>query len=268
VADLENMYTEGIITRNDLLKAQVSQNEAKLKVMKAENGLALSKMALAQIIGTEDEDITLSEKAIDKDLSVAYSTITSENPIDKRAEIIMLKEKLAITESGKNIERSKFMPDILLTGGYGWMNPNPYNGLKKEFGGDWSIGVVVSMPIFTWGERKHNLNTAHIKKRKVQLELDEAREMIDLQIRQNRYKYNESIRKAELTQLSKAQAEENMKIAKENLLEGRTRLTELLEAQVQWENASSEYIDALIEIKTTRSELEKSTGEIYKYVGN
>lgn len=268
VADLENMYAEGIITRNDLLKAQVNQNEARLKVMKAENGLALSKMALARIIGTENEDITLSEKAIDKDSSGTYGTIDPENSIDKRAEIIMLKEKLAIMESGKNIERAKFMPDILLTGGYGWMNPNPYNGLKKEFGGDWSIGVVVSMPIFTWGERKHNLNTAHIKKRKVQLELDEAREMIDLQIRQNRYKYNESIRKAELTQLSKAQAEENMKIAKENLLEGRTRLTELLEAQVQWENASSEYIDALIEIKTTRSELEKSTGEIYKYVGD
>lgn len=266
VADLENMYAEGIITRNDLLKAQVSQNEARLKVMKAENGLALSKMTLARIIGTENENITLSEKVIDKTSSGTYGTIDPENSIDKRAEIIMLKEKLAIMESGKNIERAKFMPDILLTGGYGWMNPNPYNGLKKEFGGDWSIGIVVSMPIFTWGERKHNLNTAHIKKRKVQLELDEAREMIDLQIRQNRYKYNESIKKAELTQLSQAQAKENMKIAKENLLEGRTCLTELLEAQVQWKNASSEYIDALIEIKTARSELEKSTGEIYKYI--
>lgn len=268
VTDLENMYAEGIITRNDLLKAQVSQNEARLKVMKAENGLALSKMALARIIGTENEDITLSGKVMDRDSSDTYGTIVPENSIDNRAEIIMLKEKLAIMESSKNIERSKFMPDILLTGGYGWMNPNPYNGLKKEFGGDWSIGVIVSMPIFTWGERAHNLNSADIKKRKVQLEIDEAREMIDLQIRQNRYKYNEAIRKAELTQLSKAQAEENMKIAKENLLEGRIRLTELLEAQVQWENASSEYIDALIEIKTARSELEKSTGEIYKHVGD
>ncbi len=100
----------------------------------------------------------------------------------------------------------------------------------------------------------------------MQLELDEARQMIDLQIRQNRYKYNEAIKKAELTKLSKVQAEENMKTANENLLEGRTRLTELLEAQVQWENASSEHIDALIEIKTTKSELEKSTGEIYKYI--
>lgn len=266
VTDLENMYAEGIIIRNDLLKAQVKQNEAKLKVMKAENGLELSKMVLAQIIGMENEEIVLPEKAIDEDVYGIYGITNLENSSEKRAEIVMLKEKLHIMESSKNIERSKFMPDILLTGGYGWMNPNPYNGLKKEFGGDWSVGVIVSMPIFTWGERKHNLQAANIKKQKVQLELDEARQMIDLQIRQNRYKYNEAIKKAELTNLSKAQAEENMKTANENLMEGRTRLTELLEAQVQWESASSEHIDALIEIKTTVSELKKSTGEIYNYI--
>ena len=268
VTDLENMYAEGIITRNDLLKAQVKQNEAKLKVMKAENGLALSKMALAQIIGAESEEITLPEKAIDEKVMPDHLAANAHATPDNRAEISMLKEKLSIMESSKNIERSKFMPDILLTGGYGWMNPNPYNGLKKEFGGDWSVGVIVSMPIFTWGERKHNLNAATIKKQRVQTELDEAREMIDLQIRQNRYKYDESIKKAELTQLSKVQAEENMKMAKENLLEGRSRLADLLEAQVQWESASSEYIDALIEIKTAASQLEKSTGEIYKHIGN
>ncbi|MGI6073239.1 MAG: TolC family protein [Fermentimonas sp.] len=268
VTDLENMYAEGIITRNDLLKAQVSQNEAKLKVIKAENGLALSRMALAQIIGAENEDITLSETVTDNETSDALGLIDSNSSIDNRAEIVMLKEKLSIMESSQNIERSKFMPDILLTGGYGWMNPNPYNGLKKEFGGDWNVGVVVSMPIFTWGERKHNLSSAKLKTQKAQLELEEAREMIDLQIRQNQYKYTEAIRKAEFTQLAKNQAEENMNVAKENLREGMTRLTELLEAQVQWENASSEHIDALIEIKTAKSELDKSTGEIYKYVGD
>ncbi len=68
-----------------------------------------------------------------------------------------------------------------------------------------------------------------------------------------------------MTGLSREQAEENMRITKENLMEGRSRLTELLEAQLQWENASSEHIDALVEIRTTLLELDKSTGEIYNY---
>jgi len=57
-----------------------------------------------------------------------------------------------------------------------------------------------------------------------------------------------------------------MRMAKENLMEGRSRLAELLEAQLQWENASSEHIDALVEMKTVLLELDKSTGEIYNYL--
>lgn len=64
-------------------------------------------------------------------------------------------------ESSINIERSNFMPNILLTGGYNWINPNPFNGFKNEFGGNFSVGLVVSMPIFTWGERVYKINIAN-----------------------------------------------------------------------------------------------------------
>lgn len=263
VTDLENMYGEGIITRNDLLKAQVKQNEAKLKTLQAENGYALSKMALAQIIGMEENDIEIDSGKMEEPSLAMPASFQWEVSPDNRAEIAMLKEKAAIMESKKNIGRSKFMPDVMLSTGYGWMNPNPYNGLRNEFGGNWSVGVVVSIPVFTWGERCNDLHAAKLKVANAELELNEAREMIDLQIRQNRYRYSEALKKAEMTGLSKEQAEENMRMAKENLMEGRSRLTELLEAQLQWENASSEHIDALVEMQTTLLELDKSTGEIY-----
>ncbi len=262
VSDLENMYTEGIITKNDLLKAQVKQNEANLQVLKAENGMELSKMALAQIIGLNFESVDVVDNVIET-AAISTADLSTHYSPDNRAEVNMLKEKINIMQAKKNIERSKFMPTILLTGGYGFVNPNIYNGLRNEFGGDWSVGVLVSMPIFTWGERKHNMNIANLKKQQAEYELEETRELIDLQIHQNRFKHIESLKKVEMTKLSKDQAAENMRIAEDNLAEGRTRLSELLEAQVQWSDAYSEYIDAMIEVKTTQSELEKSTGQIY-----
>lgn len=117
VTDLENMYAEGIITRNDVLKAQVKQNEAKLKTLQAENGCALSKMALAQIIGMEESEIEVDTDTMEKPpLSMPASFYQEISP-DNRAEITMLKEKAAIMESKRNIERSRFMPDVALTGG-------------------------------------------------------------------------------------------------------------------------------------------------------
>lgn len=265
VTDLNNMYAEGVITRNNLLTAQVKQNESKLKSLEAENGLALSKMALAQIIGMEDSLIDVVAGNLETtDLVTGFVSTGIVSP-DNRVEVKMLEEKVNMMESGKNIARSKFMPDIALAGHYGWMNPNPYNGFKEEFGGDWSVGVVVKIPVFTWGERVHELNAAKLKQNKAQLELDEAKEMIDLQIRQCKYKYEEALKKVEMTKLSVEQAEENMRITKDNLSEGRSRLSELLEAQTEWESASSAHIDALAEVKTAKLELDKATGDIYHY---
>lgn len=182
VTDLENIYAEGMITRNDLLKAQVKQNEAKLKVLKAENGFELSKMALAQIIGTNSSDIILPENVIEEDLLPNNFYVDTKATADNRAEISMLKEKLSIMESSINIERSNFMPNILLTGGYNWINPNPFNGFKNEFGGNFSVGLVVSMPIFTWGERVYKMNIANTdttnnEKKAIVVSVKEAVEM-------------------------------------------------------------------------------------------
>ncbi|HCX99240.1 MAG TPA: hypothetical protein DG754_03790, partial [Bacteroidales bacterium] len=49
--DLEGLYNEGIIIKNDILRVDVKTNEAQLNLFKATNGLKLSQMALCQLIG-------------------------------------------------------------------------------------------------------------------------------------------------------------------------------------------------------------------------
>lgn len=266
VEDLENIYNEGMITRNEVLKVKVKQNEVALNLLKAENGLELAKMALGQIIGMDAEDICLSSKAInEKELTDRLVLSALGNNGAERSEIAMLRSKLAITESAKNIVKSQFLPNVLLTAGYNWIKPNIYKGSQSNLGGDWYIGVGVQLPIFTWGDRLHQVNIAEQKVRKAELELQDAQEMIDIQVRQNEFKCTEALRKIELAKLSKSQAEENLRITRNSLLEGMNNTRDILEAQVMWEKASSEEIDARVEAATALSELEKSTGALYKY---
>ncbi len=49
--DVEAMLDAGVATRSDLLTVDVKLNEAKIMLTKVENGLTLSRMALAQICG-------------------------------------------------------------------------------------------------------------------------------------------------------------------------------------------------------------------------
>ena len=263
--DLESLYAEGMTTRNEVLKVQVKKNEVELSLVKAENGLELSKMLLGQIIGVDANQIELDTGIISEEqLSSRLLALTNNDTIE-RAEIVMLRNKLAITESARKMVKSQFLPNIFLTAGYNWTQPNLYKGSQNNFGGDWMIGVGVQIPVLTWGDRLHQVHMADQQVAKAKLELQDSQEKINLQIQQNRFKHAEALKRMELTKLSKEQAEENLRITKNSLLEGMNSIRDILEAQVMWEKASSADIDARVEAAVTLSQLEKSTGALYKY---
>ena len=265
VQDLENLYAEGMTTRNEVLKVQVKQNEAELSLVKAENGLVLSKMLLGQIIGADAEQIALDTDVItEAQLSERFLALSNSDG-SERAEVAMLRKKLAITESARKMVKSQFMPNIFLTAGYNWTQPNIYKGTQNNFGGDWMVGIGVQIPVFTWGDRLHQVHMADREVAKAGLELEDAQEKINLQIQQNRFKHTEALKKMEMTKLSKKQAEENLRITENTLLEGMKSARDILEAQTMWENAASADIDARVEAAVTLSQLEKNTGALYKY---
>lgn len=264
--DLENIYQEGIITRNELLRVQVKQNEVALSLVKAENGLQLSRMALAQLLGMDEVNLVLSSAVISEQELIPRLELLAEQKGDQRVEIAMLNDKLKSTQALKAMVKSQFLPNVFLTAGYVWATPNIYKGSQHNFGGDWAIGIGVRVPLFTWGDRIYQTRMAEQKVQQAKLELAEAQELIALQIKRDQFQYSEALKKIELTKLSVQQAAENLRVVQNTLDEGMKSTKDILEAQAMWERASSDNIDARIEAATALSELEKSTGALYQYI--
>jgi outer membrane protein TolC len=260
VSDLENLKVEGIITNNEVLKAKVKQSEADLMLYKAQNGLKLSKMALCQQVGIPiDADIN-----VDVDLESKATFVLDTNfrnlALSNRPEIEMLKNAVKLTNETANIARSRFLPDIVLTANYTMANPNPYAGFVNEFGGDWNIGLVARVPIFHWGDRIHTMNAAKHGQKISEIKLSEAQEMISLQVQQAVNLYNESQRKIQLAQITLDQAKENLKQTNDNFEEGIVKTTDVLEAQLLWQKAYNELIDAKSEFRMQESNMQKVLG--------
>lgn len=264
--DLENIYQEGIITRNELLRVQVKQNEVALSLVKAENGLQLSRMALAQLLGMDEANLVLSSAVISEQELIPRLELLAEQKGDQRVEIAMLNDKLKSTQALKAMVKSQFLPNVFLTAGYVWVTPNIYKGSQHNFGGGWAIGIGVRVPLFTWGDRIYQTRMAEQKVQQAKLELAEAQELIALQIKRDQFQYSEALKKIELTKLSVQQAAENLRVVQNTLDEGMKSTKDILEAQAMWERASSDNIDARIEAATALSELEKSTGALYQYI--
>ncbi len=262
VTDLKNILEEGIITRNELLKAKVKQSEAELSLTKAQNGLILSRMALNQAIGFPlDTTFQLSD-TLEEKFYLKIEDNIMEQAINNRSELTILKRNIDMAVSASNIMKSRYLPNVALSANYLYLNPNPYNNFKEEFGGDWSIGVTANIPIYHWGDKKYTLDAARHEKRAAELKYQESTEMIRLQVKQTLFSYNESVKKINMTKTALEQATENLKITKNNFEEGILKTTDLLEAQVMWQEAKANYIDAKTEAKLLQTKLKKVSGQL------
>lgn len=255
------MIDEGVATKSEALKVKVKLNEADITITKAEDGLSLSKMALNQLCGMGmNDDYTLADE------NLQQGTITPLIPVElaitNRPEIKALTQAENIAKSNERIMLSRFMPNIGLTGNYLISNPNVYNGYKNEFGGMFSVGIVANIPLFHFGDKFHTLNAAKSQRKIAALELEETKEKIELQIKQNSYKVTESLKKKNSTKHNIEVAEENLRYATDGFKEGVITSTDLLGAQTAWLSAQSEFIDASIDLKLCNLYLSKSLGTL------
>jgi len=264
IVDLNNYYDEGIITNNDLLKAKVKLNEVELKKLRVENGLQMARMALNHVIGFPIDTIVNFSDSLEINYIIPIDENSVQLALSERPEISLVNTSLEMAKSGEKLMLSRYMPNIGLTANYMFMNPNPYNGFKEEFGADWNVGVFINIPLFHWGDKIHTVQAMRHERNAAELKSIETEELITLQVKQTIYKYNESIKRVELSKIALLQTEENLKLTQDNFNEGIVRTTELLESQTMWQEAFSNLIDAKTENKLCETELLKVTGQLNK----
>lgn len=262
--DVTAMIHEGLATEADGLSVKVKLNEAEMTQTKVENGLALTRMLLAQICGLSlEEDLSLADEKLDNfpvettqasaDLNEAFMNRNELRSLDLAMKIYKRKERIALAE---------MLPNVALAANYFVTNPNVFNGFKNDFAGMFNVGVMVKVPLSGWWEGTYKRNSAKAETRIKALEWQDAREKIELQVNQSVYKVNEAGKKLIASSRNMENAEENLRRANLGFEEGVIPALNLMEAQTAWVSARSSLIDAQIEVKLTEVYLSKALGKL------
>lgn len=260
--DVQKMIREGVATRSEGLSVNVKVNEAEMALIKVNDGLTLSKMLLCQLCGIPvNEQITLADEET-QELGVSEQTPVAdvEFAAENRPELKMLQNVVDISKQATNMLKAGNLPQVMLTGGYMVSNPNVFNGFQKKFAGVWNVGVLVRVPIWNWGDVAYKVRAAKGATAIANLQKDEAREMIELQVNQSSFKVNEATKKLEMAKASTARADENLRMANLGFGEGVISSTTVMEAQTAWLQAQSQKIDAEIDVKLSQVNLQKALG--------
>ena len=259
VKNVDASIEAGVATKADGLSVRTKLSEAEVKRSQVINGLQLSKMLLADLCGLDESTpFTLAEEATleltlpsptnhaDEDLTLA---------IERRSEVRSLRLVDSIYRKRISLESSSLLPKVYGFASYSATNPNSFNGQKKEFGGQYYLGLMLEVPISDLFSGSFRRRTAQAEHRAKQLELAEARSKISLQMKQALRKADDARRSYDAAMKAVAMARENMRYAKVGYEEGVIPLLNYTMAQTAWMSAQDSLIDTQIQVLLSESKL-------------
>lgn len=262
--NVEIMKQEGVATASDQLSVRVKLNEAEMSQIKAQNGLALSKMLLCQLCGMPlDSEITLKDE-LNETLDIPTDTViyTQEDLYENRPELKSLELAVNMYDMKSRIVRADYLPTVALMGNFLVTNPSASNGFANDFHGMWNVGVVAKVPVFHFGEGMNKYRRAKSDMILTQYQLEDARGKVSLQVNQYEKKIAEADSRLQMALKNMENAEENLRVANIGFNEGVVESSLVLAAQTAWLKAHSEEIDARIDRIMATAYLRQATGQL------
>lgn len=260
--NVNEMYKEGVATKSDCLTLDVKRNEAQIALTKVTNGLSLARMALAQVCGLPvNTPMTLADEDLDvNSAGSAPVNMDMQGVYERRQDLAALRAGIRIFEQQEKVARASMLPKLAVVAAWSFSNPNTIDGFEKRFGGGFSVGATLQVPIWHWGGNINKVKAAQAATAAQRLQLEDAESLVDLQVNQARFRYDEAHKTLEMTRANLVSADENLKNADYGFKEGVLTSDDVTAAQTAWLQAHSENIDAEISLRLCRVYLGKVLG--------
>ncbi|MBD5187488.1 MAG: TolC family protein [Bacteroidales bacterium] len=261
--NVKAMLDEGVATQSDYLTVEVKYNEACIALTKVDNGLSLSRMALAQICGLPvDTQMELEDESLSHTAGTPSGMMVTDmqDVYASRPDLDVLRQGIKIFESKEKLALGAMLPKIAAVGAYSFSNPNVIHGFEKKFGGGFSVGATLTIPLWHWGGNYNQYRAAKSNTAAQKLLLEDMEEKVDLQVSQAKYSFQEAHKTYDMTVNNMKSADANLKNAEIGFKEGVLTADDVIAAQTAWVKANSEKIDAEIGIRLCEVYLSKVTG--------
>lgn len=255
--NVQQQFDAGIVAKLDVLSSNVSLANAKQKSIAADNTRDVAEANLNNIMRVP---MNTTLNPLDKNFPEPEFDLTMEQAIlmaqKYRWELVEADYGVRAAEASLRSAKAGYLPTVSVGGGYSWKEAS-VTAVDKD---DWAVQGGLSWSLWDGGATQASVKKADAAVKTAQETLLQAREKIELEVRQdylNVLSYKEQIRAAEA---SVAQAEEAYKIATVRYSSGVGINLDVLDAELALNTARTNYITALYNYNIGLATLEHAMG--------
>ena len=261
--DAENLFKQGMLTKNDVMKVRVQLSDALVRQIDAKNNVQLAMYMLNNTLGlplqTEIE-LASTINIIDRDWAPADQLITSA--FEKRPEMLGMNARVKASEAGLTSARGGWWPQIYLVGNYDYNRPNQrYFPATDDFKDSWDVSVAVSFDLWNWNQTGHQTTQAQAQLAQAQEGLSMTKDGITLEVTQSYLNIQKAKERKIVSEQGVNQAEENYRMTDGVYKQGLAANSELLDAEVALLQAKLNLTQSLVDYELAIAQLSKAIGE-------
>ncbi|MBD3583818.1 TolC family protein [Flavobacterium selenitireducens] len=258
VTDFTNMEENGLIARNDLLKAQLTASKIQLSLDEAEKNERVINFYLVTLLKLPASTrLEISPENVSRDL---FSTTLNsrEQALESRKDLQALDYAKKASEDQIKVARADYYPSLALTGGYVALDLENVVRVQNAM----NVGVGISYNLSSIFKNGKNVKTA--KSRANEIEQQQA--LLSDQIKEEVVKADEdyklALKQDEVYNEAVGQADENFRIVKDKYDNGLVDTNDLLEADLDDLNAKINLAYSKANIVLKYYELLEANGQL------
>ena len=240
--DLTGAIEAGLAMPTDRYKLKVKQNESRLNRKKVEDGITLLKMALAQTIGADWQEMELVDTlgletnptTMFKDASEAVASRNESHLLDLSLKAEYLKKKMTLGEA---------LPSLLVGGS------TSYHTILENSKPNAMVFAVLQVPLTDWHKTSHKLKKHDLDAEMAENTRRDLTEKMELQTNQAWFNLEQSWLRITMAQTALSDAEANLKITEDYYEAGLVALSDVLEAQTMLKQSRDELTDSRVEYR-------------------
>ena len=220
----EQYLQAGVINRNELLRVQLKREEISSERLRLQNGIELVRMMLAQLCGADMATFDIIPGEIHSPQAPETYFLPADQALINREEVELTERSQRASELQVKMQRGKLLPSVAIgaSGVY-------YNMTEKNQGN--LVGLAtVSIPISEWWGGSHAIRKAQMAAQQSRNTLQDVRQKLQIDILSAWNNLREAYAQIQIAQRSTEQADENLRLSRNQYDAGTMSLTDLLDA--------------------------------------
>ncbi len=259
----QDLVDAGTATNFDLLRAKVQLANIRSQYIKIQNVLKLAKDGLNNTLGMNlDANFILKGEFVYKPIDVDLDNLLKLAMVN-RSEIKQLQIQEDMAKKIVSIVKAGNKPNIAFVGNYNYQSSADTFGdafERDNWKNTWNVTFALSMPIFDGLATRSRVKQAKSTVRQIELGKEQLINGITIEVRSAYSKFVEAKELLKAQEETVQQAQESLRIANIMYKNGMITTVELMDTELAFTQAQTNYSNALNDYVIAIASLEKAIG--------